>query len=103
MVASIQNPFGLVSFNDEWVAESFEEKPFFNYYIGMFLLSKWAFDYIDDELLREPDGEGLVSFFNRLIDEKQLMVYKYAGKQISFNTHSEREVAEEVVKTFYTL
>ena len=103
VVASIQNPFGLVSFNDEGVAESFEEKPFFNYYIGMFLLSKWAFDYIDDEFLREPDGEGLVSFFNRLIDEKQLMVYKYAGKQISFNTHSEREVAEEVVKTFYTL
>ena len=103
VVASIQNPFGLVTFNEEGVAESFQEKPYLNYYIGMFLLSKSAFDYIDDQMLKEPDGEGLVSFFKRLIDEKQLMVYHYTGKQITFNTHREKEIAEEVIKTFITL
>jgi NDP-sugar pyrophosphorylase family protein len=103
VVASIQNPFGLVTFNEEGVAASFQEKPYLNYYIGMFLLSKSAFDYIDDQMLKEPDGEGLVSFFKRLIDEKQLMAYHYTGKQITFNTHREKEIAEEVIKTFFTL
>jgi len=103
VVASIQNPFGLVNYGNNGAAYSFQEKPCFDYYIGMFILSNRAFEYMDDGLLREPDGEGLVSFFNRLIDEKQLMVYRYNGKQITFNTHSERELAEEMVKTFYTL
>jgi glucose-1-phosphate cytidylyltransferase len=103
VVASIQNPFGLVDFGDNGLAYSFQEKPYFNYYIGMFILNNRAFEYMDDELLRKPDGEGLVSFFNRMIDEKQLMVYQYDGKQITFNTHRERELAEEMVKTFYTV
>lgn len=103
VVASIQNPFGLVDFDDCGTASTFNEKPFFTYYVGLFILEKKAFHYITDEMLAKPDGEGLVLFFKKLIEEKELYAYQYKGKQITFNTHSEKEIAEEMIKSFYTL
>ncbi len=103
VVASIQSPFGLVEYSDCGVASQFDEKPFLPYYIGLFILEKRAFKYITDEMLNEPDGEGLVLLFKKLIEEKELCVYQYKGKQITFNTHSEKEIAEEMIKSFFTL
>jgi len=103
VAARIQNPFGLVSFDLQGKVESFSEKPVMNYYIGHLLLEKNAFEYMTEDLVAESDGSGLVHFFQKLISEKKLNVYLYNGRQITFNTHKEREEAEEMIKTFYTL
>ncbi|MDP8213186.1 MAG: hypothetical protein P9X22_07880, partial [Candidatus Zapsychrus exili] len=36
--AKIQNPFGLLTFDQKGWAKSFVEKPILNYYIGSFIL-----------------------------------------------------------------
>jgi len=102
VITKIRNPFGLVDFNENNEVLSFSEKPLLNYYIGMFILNNSVFDYIDNDMLSEPDGICLVSLFKRLIDQKQLMAYQYAGDQITFNTFTELEIAEEQLKSFYT-
>jgi len=102
VITKIRNPFGLVDFNENNEVLSFSEKPLLNYYIGMFILNHSVFNYIDKKMLSEPDGVGLVNLFNKLIGQNQLMAYQYAGDQITFNTYTELEIAEEQLKSFYT-
>jgi glucose-1-phosphate cytidylyltransferase len=101
--ARIQSPFGLVTNDEDGMVSSFDEKPVFYYYIGHMLLEERAFGYITSDMLERPDGDGLVAFFKTMIEKKLLYVYHYTGKQITFNTHSERQQAEEMIQFFYTL
>jgi len=103
VAASIQSPFGLVNFNPDGLATSYEEKPFLNYYIGHIILEKRGLDLIDDEMILAPDGIGLVNFLKKLMVQKELYIYHYKGHQITFNSHQERTDAEKMLSSFYTL
>ena len=82
---------------------SFQEKPVFDYYIGTFVINKNAFSHITPELLSIDSNEGLVKFFQKLVDMKEINAYKYTGKQLTFNTNHEKEAAEKEIIGFYTM
>jgi len=103
VTAKIQNPFGLVSFDAEGMATSFIEKPILNYYIGSFLMERSALEDITDEMRHASDGKGLVEFFVSLMNKKQLGTFEHEGKQLTFNTETERQLAENEIGEFYTV
>ena len=103
VMTKIRNPFGLVKFNQNNEVLSFDEKPLLNYYIGMFIMNYNVFNRIGIDFLDMPDGVGLVCLFKKLIKQNELMVYEYEGEQITFNSYTELSLAEEKVKSFYTL
>ena len=102
VTAKIRNPFGLVQADSEGWVTSFVEKPILNYYIGSFIIERSAFDLITPDLLEKPDGQGLVDFFVSLAGKRQLAAFQHEGNQITFNTESERQKAEEDLGQYYT-
>jgi NDP-sugar pyrophosphorylase family protein len=102
-VAPIQNPFGVVKFNEEHRVTSFEEKPVLDYYIGYAIISKSAFDFAPPSIIEMPDGSGLVAFFKVLIALGKLGVFYHSGLHINFNTQEELKAAEEKLGEFYTM
>jgi NDP-sugar pyrophosphorylase family protein len=102
VVAPIQNPFGLITFNPEGWVTSFREKPVLHYYIGHFIFERETYKLISPEMLGQPEGHGLVSLFSRLLEERKLASFEHQGVQITFNTESERRKAEEDLGKFYT-
>lgn len=101
VLAEIRSPFGIVKHNNR-IVHSFEEKPVFDYYIGNFVIEKEAFEHMSPDLLDIQSNDGLVKFFQKLADMGEISVYKYTGKQITFNTSSERDLAEREISGFYT-
>ena len=100
--AKIKSPFGLLTFDsDSWVS-SFVEKPLLTYYIGCFILERAGLSHVTPEMLESDDGQGLVAFFQDLVAKKLLAGFEHEGMQITFNTESEREQAEEYLGQFYT-
>ncbi|WP_052128462.1 GDP-mannose 4,6-dehydratase [Neosynechococcus sphagnicola] len=99
--AKVKSPFGLVTADgDRWVS-SFKEKPLQVYYVGHMLLERSVLEHLDPELLRLPDGEGLVQLFGQLIAQRQLRMYAYPGPQITFNTPQELDQAERDFVAFF--
>lgn len=100
---SIRNPFGLVRFQDDGAAVSFDEKPVLHYYVGLSVIEAEAMDrYATEDLVRQPDGAGLIEFFHRIMRDRRLYVYQHKGLQITFNTDTERKQAEDQLIRFYT-
>lgn len=103
LTATIRSPFGRVTTDpDGWVA-LFEEKPLMNYYVGCFVLERSAIRDIPEAELQQNDAGGLLDFFLNLSRAKQLAAYQYEGPQITFNTETERRIAEENLMSYYTL
>jgi NDP-sugar pyrophosphorylase family protein len=102
VTARIRSPFGLVSKDPTGLVTSFQEKPLLEYYIGSFVLESDGLDAVSEGLLAEPDGQGLVNFFGVLRAQGRLGAYQHDGLQITFNTETERQMAEEHLGSFYT-
>ena len=100
--ADVRSPFGLVRATEDGLVVSFEEKPIQPYYVGHMLIEGAVLDGVDPELLRMLDGDGLVTLFQRLIEERHLRLYPYAGPQITFNTQQDLDRAERDLVTFFT-
>jgi NDP-sugar pyrophosphorylase family protein len=103
LTAIIQNPFGVVQFNNKNIVERFEEKPYYYYYIGHFLANKREFKNINTDLFNMEDGIGLVNWFEKLISQKRLSTYCYKGLQITFNTYTELEEANQLLSNYFSL
>ena len=100
--AEVKSPFGLVTMDpDQWVL-SYAEKPIHPYYIGHMLIESTALDEATEELLRLPDGDGLVMFLQRLIGQRRVRAYPYRGPQITFNTKQDLDQAERELRMFFT-
>jgi NDP-sugar pyrophosphorylase family protein len=100
---AIRNPFGLVKFQADGQASSFEEKPVLNYYVGLSVIEAAALDhYATKDLVCRPDGAGLIDFFHRIMEDGRLFVFQHEGLQITFNTDTERKLAEDQLIRFYT-
>ena len=102
VVAPIQNPFGLITFDSGGWVTSFREKPVLHYYIGHFLFEREMLEFVSPAMLGQPDGQGLVSLFASLAAQHKLASFEHQGMQITFNTESERRKAEEDLGRFYT-
>jgi len=102
VIAPIQSPFGLVTANDKKQVQTLSEKPILYYYIGTFIFEKRAMEVIPKEILDLPDGKGLIAFFEALRERGELYAYSHEGKDITFNTIEELELAEEGFLKFYT-
>lgn len=101
-IADIRSPFGLVELDKAKRVTFFREKPFLSYYIGHMIMEKRVLDSLDADLISLPDGEGLISLFQKLIEEKSLNAYKYTGFKVTFNTPYEHKKAEEEFIRFFT-
>ena len=101
VTADITSPYGLLDINEKNKVKKFEEKPVHKYYIGTMVISKEAFEHLDKNLLQ--DENGLVKFFNDMINLDLLHAYHYKGKQLTFNTRAEMLNAEDEIIDFYTL
>ena len=102
VTAPIKSPFGLVEMDETGSVTYFKEKPVLNYYIGYAIINRAVLDSIPSDLLRMPDGEGLVGFYKMLITMSKLGAYNHTGLQITFNTPGELKYAEEALFQFYT-
>ena len=103
VVAPIQNPFGLVEFDQNNKVTYLKEKPILNYYIGYAVINKTAFDMVPEKIINMPNGEGLIMFFKILMVIEKLGVFFHSGLQITFNTEKELERAEKQLVEFYTI
>ena len=103
VVAPIQNPFGLVEFNDNKQVTYYKEKPILKYYIGYAVINKSALELIPEKVINMPNGEGLVTFFKILMAMDLLGCYYHAGLQTTFNTREELEKTEKEIINFCTV
>lgn len=103
VTAGIRNPFGLVTYNAKNEVISFVEKPILNYYIGSFVIERSVLDNVTAKMRNFSDGQGLVELFGSLIKQQKLMTFEHKGNQITFNTETERQKAEETIGQFYTV
>lgn len=100
--AEVKSPFGLVTMDaNNWIL-SYNEKPVQPYYVGHMLLEATVLDEVTEDLLRLPDGEGLVRLFTQLIRERRARAYPYGGPQITFNTKQDLDQAERDLGMFFT-
>jgi glucose-1-phosphate cytidylyltransferase len=100
--APVQSPFGLVEADrDRWLL-SFQEKPVQPFFVGHMLLERSVLDDLGPELLRAPDGEGLVALIKRLVRSRRVRAHAYSGPQITFNTQSDIDQAERQMIEFFT-
>ena len=60
-----------------------------HYFIGTFVLEKRAFDFMPNQIINWPDGDGLIAFFKMLIAINKLYTYVHEGPDITFNTVEE--------------
>ncbi len=96
----IESPFGLIDIHESGKVLSYREKPTLNYYIGYFVIEKKALEGIPKELIEIPTNEGLVSFFKMLAEQGKLFAYNHEGLHITFNTHSEKNISDNIFKYF---
>ena len=102
VVAPIQNPFGLVNWNNKSKAISFEEKPILNHYIGYAVISPNFFNKINKGVINLKDGKGIIKVIKELILKKQVNIYKFNKLQVTINSPDELKYARLNYKKYFT-
>jgi len=102
VVAPIQNPFGLVSWNHKERAISFKEKPTLNHFIGYAVLEPKIFNYLNPKIINMKDGRGLVRAIQLLISKRLVNIYKYKGLQLTVNSITELKEARKKIGKYFT-
>ena len=100
--AQVRSPFGLVEVDDEGWLRSFREKPVQPYFVGHMLVERGVLDVLAADLLRKPDGQGLVALIQQLMASRRVRTHAYAGPQITFNTPQDLDRAERDLIEFFT-
>ena len=103
VVAPIQNPFGLVKWNNINKAVSFEEKPILNHYIGYAVISPNFFDKIQKNAIGLKDGKGIIEAIKNLIRKKEVNIYKFNKLQVTINSPEELSYARSNYDKYFTL
>jgi NDP-sugar pyrophosphorylase family protein len=102
VVAPIQNPFGLVTWNTKNKVTSFKEKPILNHYIGYAVFSPKLFSIIQNGIVNLKDGKGIIECIKYLIKKKQVNSYKLENLQITINSPEELKYARLNYKKYFT-
>jgi len=101
VTTKIKNPWGLIKIDDSDKITVYEEKPVLNYYMGILVINKEAFKIMSKEMLEAKNEEGIVLFFKELVRLGELNNYSHEGLHITFNTHLEKELANNIFE-YYT-
>ncbi|MBS3143820.1 nucleotidyltransferase family protein [Candidatus Woesearchaeota archaeon] len=101
VASSVQSPFGLINIKKDNKIIEFKEKPKLNYYMGYSIIEKEAFNYITKDLLNTKGEEGWTLFFQKIISMGKMRAYYHEGLNITFNTHSQKKIADNIFK-YYT-
>ena len=102
VVAPIQNPFGLISWNRKGKVSQFEEKPTLNHFIGYAVIEPNIFNYLEKRIINLENGKGMVKAIQKLISKKLVNVYKYKGLQLTVNSHNELKEARTKIGKYFT-
>jgi len=102
VVAPIQNPFGIVEWNNEGKATKFKEKPILSHFIGYAVIEPNIFNYLSKKIINLKDGQGMVKAIENLILKRLVNVYKYKGLQITVNSSVELKEAKAKIGNYFT-
>ena len=102
VVAPIQNPFGLISWNRKGKVSQFEEKPTLNHFIGYAVIEPNIFNYLETRIINLENGKGMVEAIQKLISKKLVNVYKYKGLQLTVNSPNELKEAKMKIGKYFT-
>ena len=102
VVAPIQNPFGLISWNRKGKVSQFEEKPTLNHFIGYAVIEPNIFNYLEKRIINLENGKGMVKAIQKLISKKLVNVYKYKGLQLTVNSPNELKEARTKIGKYFT-
>jgi NDP-sugar pyrophosphorylase family protein len=103
VVAPIQNPFGLVEWNNKGNVIKFEEKPILNHFIGYAVINPNFFNKISKKIVNLRDGKGIVRAIHFLMKKKEVNIYKFKDLQITINSQEELKNAKLNYKKYFTL
>jgi NDP-sugar pyrophosphorylase family protein len=103
VVAPIQNPFGLVDWNDKGKVTKFEEKPILNHFIGYAVINPNFFNSISSKTINLKDGKGVVKAIHTLMKKKKVNIYKFKDLQITINSREELKNAKLNYNKYFTL
>ena len=103
VVAPIQNPFGLVEWNNKGNVTKFEEKPILNHFIGYAVINPNFFNKISKKIVNLRDGKGIVRAIHFLMKKKEVNIYKFKDLQITINSQEELKNAKLNYKKYFTL
>jgi len=102
VVAPIQNPFGLVEWNKQGIAKTFNEKPILNHFIGYAVIEPNLFKYLKKSIINLNNGKGMVKAIKTLIQKKLVNVYKFKGLQMTVNSINELRDANIKIGNYFT-
>ena len=100
--ASIENPFGLLNWNNDNKVTSFIEKPILNHYIGYSVMDKNIFEYIPENMVELSNGNGFIKAVHHLTKLGLVNAYKFSGLQLTVNTNEDLEYANNEIGKYYT-
>tara|TARA_B100000945_G_C20354498_1_gene583939 strand:+ start:330 stop:1055 length:726 start_codon:yes stop_codon:yes gene_type:complete len=103
VVAPIQNPFGIVKWNDNSLATSFSEKPTLNHFIGYAVISPNFFDSIPKKIINMNDGLGMIEAINLLIKKRKVNIFAFKELQITINSPDDLVKAKTKFNKYFTL
>ncbi len=103
VVAPIQNPFGIVSWDKKGRGTDFNEKPILNHFLGYAVINDNFFEKINKKFINMKDGKGVVESIKFLMKKKQVNIYKFNHLQITINSPEELENARLNYNKYFTL
>tara|TARA_Y100000768_G_C23923979_1_gene656481 strand:+ start:627 stop:1349 length:723 start_codon:yes stop_codon:yes gene_type:complete len=102
VVAPIQNPFGIVKWNNKRLANGFDEKPILNHFIGYAVISPKFFNSLKNNIINMKDGHGLVKAINIYIKKRKVNVFTFGDLQITVNSPDDLNKAKTTFKKYFT-
>ena len=102
VVAPIQNPFGVVDWNQKGKPIKFREKPILNHFIGYAVIEPNFFNYISKSIINQKNGKGMVNAIQKLILKRMVNVYKFKGLQLTVNSPNELKEAKKKIGKYFT-
>jgi glucose-1-phosphate cytidylyltransferase len=103
VAAPIQNPFGLINWDQKGKVVDFKEKPILNHFIGYSVINPNFFNKVNKRIMNLKNGKGIIEAIKYLIRIKQVNIYKFNKLQITIISQDELKYAKLNYKKYFTL
>ncbi len=102
VVSQIQNPFGIVEWNNKEKVKKFVEKPILNHFIGYAVINPKLFKFIPKKIINMKDGTGLVKAIQLLAKKRKVNIFKFDGLQFTVNSVKDLKEANMSFNKYFT-
>ena len=102
VVSQIQNPFGIVEWNNKEKVKKFVEKPILNHFIGYAVINPKLFKFIPNKIINMKDGTGLVKAIQLLAKKRKVNIFKFDGLQFTVNSVKDLKEANMSFNKYFT-